>query len=217
MNFLHKKVFISSLYNNISMKKIFLIVYILLFYYYREYPIEEDIVINEIIPNSVGHLVVKGTNVNYTVMQGNDNKYYLSHDNYGKYSFAGSIFMDYRNNSIDLDKHTIIYGHSMLNKTMFGSLKDMLKNKWFNNKDNYIITFETMYEKHKFHIFSVYTTKNENYYLNLNINDTFINIIKRRSVYNFDIDISGKDTILTLSSCYKNNKRIVVHAKKIRD
>lgn len=165
----------------------------------------------------IGYLKVKGTKINYKVLKYKDNNYYLKHNYENQYSASGAIFMDYRNNIDKLDKNTIVYGHSMLNGTMFGSLKNLLKKEWLLNKNNHIIEFNIKNKKMNWYVFSVYTIEKETYYLNTNTNELFIDVIKSRSIYNFNIKVDENDYILTLSTCYKNNKRLVVHAKKIRD
>ena len=74
----------------------------------------------------VGWIDVKGTNINYPFVQYTDNNFYLTHSFDKKYNDAGWLFEDYRNDGFN-DKNTIIYAHSRLDKTMFGSLKNTLK------------------------------------------------------------------------------------------
>ena len=88
----------------------------------------------------VGWIDVKGTNINYPFVQYTDNNFYLTHSFDKKYNDAGWLFEDYRNDGFN-DKNTIIYAHSRLDKTMFGSLKNTLKQEWINDKENYIYKF----------------------------------------------------------------------------
>ncbi len=71
----------------------------------------------------VGWIYIPDTNVNFPIVKGQDNDEYLHNDYLGRYSFAGSIFMDYRCNSKFTDKETMIYGHNMHSGDMFGRLK----------------------------------------------------------------------------------------------
>ena len=79
--------------------------------------------------DTVGWIKVNGTNINYPVVQTNNNDYYLNHAYDKSKNSAGWIFADYRNNMTNFDKNTIIYGHGRLNNTMFGSLKNILNSK----------------------------------------------------------------------------------------
>ena len=129
--------------------------------------------------------------------------------------------MDYRNSSDLNNKNTIIYAHSRLDKTMFGSLSKVLKSNWYKNKDNHIIKISTPNENGLYQIFSVYKIKAEDYYITTNFNTNndylnFLNTIKNRSIYNFNITLNENDTIITLSTCYSDTERTVVHAKKIK-
>ncbi len=72
----------------------------------------------------VGWLYIKDTPINYPIVQGKDNDYYLRRLLDGSYNIAGSIFMDYKNSSELKDLNTIIYGHNLKNGNMFGSLKN---------------------------------------------------------------------------------------------
>ena len=65
---------------------------------------------------------VQGTNIDYPVVQGSDNDFYLNHDFNKNYLPAGSIFLDYRND-FQKDFNSVIYGHHMRNSTMFGQME----------------------------------------------------------------------------------------------
>lgn len=170
-------------------------------------------------PDTIGFIKVMGTNINYPFVQTLDNDYYLNRSYDKTYNNAGWIFLDYRNNEFN-DKNTIIYGHGRINGTMFGSLKDTLKSSWQNNKDNYIIKISTEKENSIWQIFSVYKIATTSDYLQTTFSDnefeSFINLIKGRSSYNFETNITNEDKVLTLSTCYNDNDKMVVHAKLIK-
>lgn len=168
-----------------------------------------------------GWIQVNGTNINYPFVQSNDNAYYLNHSFNKKKNEAGWVFLDYRNDINNLSKNNIIYAHSRLDKTMFGSLKNILKSNWYNDTDNHIIKLSTETENTLWQVFSVYHIKTENYYITTNFkNDEefqkFINTISSRSKLKFDATVDVNDTILTLSTCYKTDEKVVLHAKLIK-
>ena len=167
-----------------------------------------------------GWIQVNNTNINYPVVQYRNNDYYLTHSFDKKYTDAGWVFLDYRNNIDDFDKNTIIYGHARLDRTMFGTLKNILKKDWYTNKNNQIIKLYTLNEYTEWQVFSVYHIETENYYITTEFtNDEFkkfIKVLKNRSIYNFNVEVNENDKILTLSTCHLKNEKIVLHAKLIK-
>ena len=167
----------------------------------------------------VGELIVNNTNVNYPVVQAHDNDYYLDHNINKENNANGWIYLDFRNDSMNLDKNNIIYGHNMYySGVMFGTLYKTANASWYTNPDNQIITYNTLYEDMKFQIFSIYRVPETNDYLKVFFDDDadfleFIDMITTRSIYNFNVPINADDKIITLSTCSNNGtKRLVIHA-----
>ena len=171
--------------------------------------------------NVVAWLKVNGTNIETTVVKTTDNDYYLTHNFNKEYNSAGWIFADYKNKVDGTDKNLVIYGHNMRDDSMFGSLKWVINEDWYNNEDNKYITLITENETQVYEVFSVYQIEKEDYYIQTNFNtekefNTFAQTIKKRSKKDFNVDVNENDNILTLSTCANNNKyRVVLHAKKI--
>ena len=169
----------------------------------------------------VAWLKVKGTNIETTVVKSTNNDYYLTHNFNKEYNSAGWIFADYKNKVDGTDKNIVIYGHNMRDDSMFGSLKNILNSDWYDNEENTNITLYTENEKCIYKVFSIYKIESEDYYITTEFEndkkfEQFVNTIKKRSIKEFDIDVSESDNILTLSTCANNNKyRVVLHAKKI--
>lgn len=173
--------------------------------------------------HTVGWINVNNTNINYPVVQTKNNEDYLDKAFDGTKNKAGWIFADYRNNMKNFDQNTIIYGHSRLNSTMFGTLFNVLNKSWYTNKYNHVIKFSTPYENTMWQVFSVYKIEPEVYYLTTNFaTDTgytnFLTTLKSRSIYNFNVELSESDKIITLSTCSDaaGTGRIVLHAKLIK-
>ena len=168
-----------------------------------------------------GWIKVNGTNVNYPFVQAKDNDYYLNHAFDKSSNGGGWVFLDYRNDLSFQERNTIIYGHGRQNKTIFGTLKDTLKDSWLNNKDNHIIKLSTEYENTLWQIFSVYRIPTTNDYIQVDFSSDkeyldLLNKLLNRSIYNFNTSISELDRILTLSTCYNNDDKVVIHAKLIK-
>lgn len=171
--------------------------------------------------STVGWIQVGGTNINYPFVQTIDNEYYLNHTFDKSYNSAGWVFMDYRNDKEDYDRNTIIYAHGRLDNTMFGSLRKVLTNGWLNNIENYIIKLSTETENTLWQVFSVYRIPTTNDYLKIEFSNdenflSFANMLLNRSAFNFNTIINKNDKILTLSTCYNDNDKVVLHAKLIK-
>lgn len=171
----------------------------------------------------VGWLVFNNKYVNNPIVQSSDNEYYLNHSFKKKENSIGSIFMDYRNTSLE-DDNVVFFGHHTPNNTMFGSLSDVFKTGFFEKENADILyLFDTNHQLHKYQIFSYYTIEMEEYYITTSFSSKndfqeFLTTIKNRSFGNRNVQVSSKDKILTLSTCagpHGTTKRRVIHAKRI--
>ena len=169
---------------------------------------------------TIAWLKINNTNVEYPVVKGTNNSFYLNHSFDKSKNSAGWIFADYKNKFDNTDKNIVIYGHNMRDGSMFGSMLNILDAKWYENEENTNITLYTENEKCIYKVFSIYKIENEDYYIktefkNDNEFEEFVKNLKKRSIKDFNVDISKDDNILTLSTCANNNKyRIVLHAIK---
>ena len=141
--------------------------------------------------------------IDYPIVKASDNDYYLKRGFDKKYDFYGSIFMDYRNFGIGLDKNTIIYGHNMKDRKMFGDLP-------FYNDESFalehsIIEVNTLYGDKKYKVFSVYFDKADNTLIQTQFEDTefepYVAKLMDKSVIQFDLTVNPTDNILTLITC----------------
>ena len=177
--------------------------------------------LKKINSNTKGWIQVNGTNINYPFVQSKDNKYYLTHSFDKSYNSAGWVFLDYRNNINSLSKNTIIYAHGRLDTTMFGSLKNIFKNGWLNNKDNYVIKVSTEKENTLWQVFSVYHIPTTNDYIQVEFSSdeeftNWVSMLINRSSHNFNTSVNENDNVLTLSTCYNDDEKVVLHAKLIK-
>lgn len=179
--------------------------------------------LQEINKDTVGWLTVNNTKIDYPVVQAKDNDYYLKRDFYQNKNRHGWVFMDYRNNPDELNENTIIYAHNLANQTMFGTLRYALNSYWYKKSANQVITFNTPNANMRFQIFSIYTVPTTNDYLDVTFPGSaefqaYIDLVKGRSIYDFNVSVGTDDKILTLSTCASgNDKRLVVHAKLIKE
>lgn len=171
--------------------------------------------------DTIGWIKVPETKIDYPIVQTKDNDYYLTNSFDKKSNQAGWIFVDYRNNIKDFDDNTIIYGHGLVNGLMFGSLKNTLEKNWQANIQKQNIIFNTEAQITQWQIFSVYHIKTTDDYLEYSFNNSdefnkFISLINNRSAYDFKNKPNQDDKILTLSTCFNDSERIVVHAKLVK-
>ncbi|MCX4364869.1 MAG: class B sortase [Bacilli bacterium] len=172
--------------------------------------------------DTVGWLEVNNTRIKYPVVQADTNSYYLNRDFNKKKNSMGWIFMDYRNDPVDLDRNTIIYGHNIKTGIMFGTIKTMFNTSWYKKATNQIITFNTPTKNMKWKIFSIYQIKATEDYLKNDFESNeefnkFIKMIKKRSIYNFKVDVKDSDKIITLSTCFSHTTRHVIHAVLVEE
>lgn len=172
--------------------------------------------------DTVGWIMFNNDLINNPVVHTSNNFYYLNHTFNKINSVVGTIFMDYRNNSFN-DRNVVLFGHSNLDRSMFGSLNDVFKDGFFDREGADIIyIFDTNNNLLKYQIFSFYNINSEEYYITTHFNDqsfqVFLNTIKSRSYQNRNIEVTVNDKILTLSTCAGaegTDRRRVIHAKRI--
>jgi sortase B len=152
----------------------------------------------------VGWLYIPSTNIDYPVLQGSDNSYYLTHTPKGQYSPAGSVFVDERGFS---DTNTIIYGHNMgrSSNIMFHDITNFADINWFNKVNTgYIITEDGITELNIF-AYSLTKPQTEFYY-----DDVSLDYIKNNAL-NYRQPAQGT-AMVTLSTCaydYKDARAVL--------
>ncbi len=173
--------------------------------------------------DTVGWIRYNNDKINYPVVKSTDNEYYLSKSFNKTNNKNGTIFMDFRNKSFD-DKNVVLFGHAMLDGSMFGSLTDVFKKDFFTQDANNYIKIYTPNKILTYQIFSYYTIEKEEYYITTDFStdeefQNFISVITKRSYKDFKLDVNTDDKILTLSTCHgtgNTTKRNVIHAKLIK-
>ena len=163
-------------------------------------------------PDIVGWLEIEGTSINYPVLQGNDNEYYMTHNYKKQKSKNGSIFLTKDYNWSIPSSNLLIYGHNLSNGTMFQELLKYEKEDFY--KKHPIIRFTTNNEDAEYEIISafksrVYYKSEKNvfrYYYFVNAKteaeyNEFVQNAKKASLYNIDKTAQYGDQLITLSTC----------------
>lgn len=153
----------------------------------------------------VGWIIIDGTQVNYPIVKGKDNSYYLNHSYDKSYNSYGSIFMDYRSNENFSDLNTFIYGHYTSNGSMFGELKKYMEESFY--KEHPFFYILTPNGNYKVDVISAYTDDALSSSYNAKFNDLndyqrYIEKIRLKSRYSTDISVNYNfDKIISLYSC----------------
>lgn len=170
----------------------------------------------------IAWLEVDGTDIDYPVMHTPDDpEFYLHADFNREYSYSGTPFMDYR---CDLDSdNMIIYGHNMLNRTMFSTLSYFEDESFCD--EHHIIDFETRDGMRTFEVMAAFKTDVEDamsiYEFTQAMDEgdfnDFVSLVKERSIYDTGVDARYGDQLITLSTCayHVENGRFIVVGKRI--
>ncbi len=169
----------------------------------------------------VGWLTFNETKIDYPVVRGQDNAFYLNHNFHKEEDLLGSIFMDYRNVGMGKDKHTILYGHYSKYGHMFADLEKLLNPEFM--EANQTFTFKDPYTDRIYSIFSVHVSPAESEYIPVHFNDnefsSFVSSLNDKSIYSLDVPVTESDKILTLVTCNYgiDNGRLYVNAVEITE
>lgn len=171
---------------------------------------------------------IENTQVDYPVAQSpaDDENFYLSKSIYKEYQFAGTIYSQALNKKDYNDRVTVLYGHNMLNGSMFGDLHKFEDAEFFNeNKYVYVYTPGHIL---KYLIYSAYDFDNRHILKNFNFSDdeVFEDYLKQSqnptswvaNVRN-GVTLTKEDKILILSTCsnYNNDSRYLVTGVLVND
>lgn len=161
--------------------------------------------------------------INYPVVLAPDNDFYLHRDINKEYAVAGSIFTDFRNSrKVSDNLNTVIYGHCMMNGTMFRSIKNWMESSTRNSSAD-LITVELITEEavYVYEVFSAYRSDG-NHFITISFPNTdgyldFLHEIQRKSVLSAKHPYDENTRILTLCTCTNvstnSDERYVLHCK----
>ena len=173
--------------------------------------------LKEINEDCVAWIYIEDTEINYPVVQGSDNSYYLKHLIDGKWNSSGCIFLDFRVDRYMSDRHSIIYGHHMKDGTMFSGLTKYKKQNYYEaHPEGLLITPEVTY---RIKIFAGYVASVEDSAWKIGFESdeeykVWLLDAKERSMFASSITPAATDRVVTLSTCsYEfDNARFVLHA-----
>lgn len=163
----------------------------------------------------IGWLYSEDTPINLPIVQSTDNDYYLRRLIDGTWNSSGTLFVDYRNAGDFSDNNTIIYGHNMKNKEMFGTLPYYKEQSYFN--EHPVMWLLTPAGNYKIELVAGYVTSTTSnvYSFDQSEEDVFATVQQavEKSTFRTDVEISQGDRFLTLSTCsyeYDNARYVLI-------
>lgn len=156
-------------------------------------------------PDAYAWVNVPGTTINYPVLQAGEDKeedYYLHHALNGSYSFAGSIYTRKKNKKDFSDRITVLYGHNMINGSMFADIRKFADTDFFKNHKKFYIYMPEKVLEYKIVAYHLSDDKEIMEAFGTNSEDGFlqyIDFIKKKGSIRESIE--ADDSIVTLSTC----------------
>lgn len=172
--------------------------------------------IAEINPDTVAWLTLDGTNIDYPVLQGEDDLEYINKDIYGKSSLTGSIYLRTQNKADFSDSYNLVYGHHMDNGAMFGDIGKYIDPNYFDAHRNGILMSPA--QNYAIKVFAAMKTDAYDqllYFDDINsekkYGDILEHIAKNSIIYKND---TSPDKIIAFSTCMdtRTNGRAIVFA-----
>lgn len=159
--------------------------------------------LREINEDIVGYLKIDGTVIDYPVVQGADNSYYLTHAYDGSESARGAVFWDASLPGGLLTQHIVLHAHNNKDGSMFSDL-ELFKDETFFEEHRYI-DLETSYYNTRWEIISVYLSDSgETLPLSFADEEAFLTYaeeVASRSLFTFEGEITGDALLITLNTC----------------
>lgn len=169
----------------------------------------------------IGWLTVYGTNIDYPLVYSDEFDAYINTDPTGKFTLAGSIFLDNRNDPDFTDFKNIIYGHHMEHSMMFGDIDKFAKRDYFDqhkygnifyHNKNHGIEFFAYFEGDAYDdgIYDVHLSSESQ-------KEDFLRYMEKIAMYTRNVEVDTKDTIVLLSTCAGDTNGRYILAGKITD
>ena len=152
----------------------------------------------------IGWLYLPNTAINYPVVQGYDNDYYLDHFLDGSYNVGGSLFADFTCPDDFSGQNTIIYGHNMRDGSMFALVDDYTDQAFYDAHP--VMYLNTPSQNYRVDFFAGFTTDPESFvYASAFATEgdftAYLNTVRLYSDFSSSVEVSSTDRIITLSTC----------------
>jgi len=166
----------------------------------------------------VGWILIPDSPVNYPLLQGDDNHYYLKYTWDNKRSDVGAIYLDSTVDPALNDFHTIVYGHNLVNGTMFSTVLNYADQEYYNSHPYIYLSSDG--NVYRYEIYSAYEADIVSNTYRLGFKNTqdktdFIDMGLELSVIETGVVPKPTDRVITISTCmnFGYDTRWVVHAR----
>lgn len=155
-------------------------------------------------PDIAAWIYIEGTAINYPVVQGTDNSYYLHRLYDGSYNKAGTIFMDYRNEPDLSHRNTVFYGHHMQNGSMFQEITKYKTQAFYD--EHPVCLVMTPNGNYKLEFFAGYVTdlNSQAWKLEFGSDEEFALWLEdaiSKSTFSSTVAPTAQDRVVTFSTC----------------
>ena len=160
--------------------------------------------LSEINPDVAGWLSLSGTVINYPIVQGTDNEYYLEHLFTGEVNHPGCIFIDVGNAKDFSDKNTVLYAHHMRNGSMFAELEGYRSQEYYESHKELVL--QTPSGTYLIQPFAGLLSTGSGDYVQFSFDSTeaflaYVDSMRNNSTFTSDVTVEAGDRIVTMSTC----------------
>lgn len=177
--------------------------------------------LKEINEDTIGWIQIPDTEIDYPILQAEDNERYLRRTITGESNKAGCIFADFRVKTPFKEANTLVYGHNLLNGKMFSNLMKYEEESWWESHP--LIYIQTEDGVSAYEVYSCYRTQDDSQTYTFGLETEtqeyldYLNYSLKEALYSTGINPTYSDQILTLSTCTneEETERFIVHARQV--
>lgn len=174
-------------------------------------------------PDVKAWIQVPKTNIDYPVVQGQDDKEYINKNVYGEFELSGAIFLSCLNKDDFSDPYNLVYGHNMKNGGMFADVADFTNKEYFETHQKGKLYLTDATRKIRFFACMKVTAADAKIYhpdgyRKENLKD-LLDYIQANAVQYRDVNVADENSLIALSTCSEaeTNGRVVLIGKLERE
>lgn len=174
-------------------------------------------------PDVKAWIQVPKTNIDYPVVQGQDDMEYINKNVYGEFELSGAIFLSCLNKDDFSDPYNLVYGHNMKNGGMFADVADFTNKEYFETHQKGKLYLTDATRKIRFFACMKVTAADAKIYhpdgyRKENLKD-LLDYIQANAVQYRDVNVTDENSLIALSTCSEaeTNGRVVLIGKLERE